>query len=203
MTRITVSKLRSELMERGWVKKQRRGKQIIVKPDTPVALQRQMIDELLRRMEVSQFKGEFICRAILDYVIGPLEYVDNARPSFLVNPLTGERLEYDRYYPLYELAVEFNGPQHYSPTKAFSDPEQVKETRARDLIKRGLSSEFNITLVTITLEDLSVEGVLSKLPDRIPKAEIDPGSLYAQSLDRLASEYVSSAKAFLTRKAPR
>lgn len=40
----------------------------------------------------------------------------NASPGYLINPYTGERMQFDRYYPP-GVAIEFQGAQHDGPTK--------------------------------------------------------------------------------------
>lgn len=42
----------------------------------------------------------------------PVEF--NTRPSWLVNPATGQRLELDIFFPLLRLAIEHNGPLHWT-----------------------------------------------------------------------------------------
>lgn len=125
----------------------------------------------------------------LDYLIAPTEYIDNARPTFLQSPETGEPLEYDRYYPSYRVAFEFQGPQHYAPTRVYPNLDQFREMRKRDVMKRGLSSEHGVTLVTIMPDDLSLDGMLKKIPPVLPKAVIDPAGPYARELERVSAEY--------------
>lgn len=58
-------------------------------------------------------------REYLSLMIDSGEFEDNAAPGFLVNPLTDERLQFDRFYPP-GVAFEFNGPQHYGATSTKS-----------------------------------------------------------------------------------
>src|SRR5690606_2563656 len=89
-----------------------------------------------RRLAKEKFKGEGLMRALLSLLVDLDVFEDNASPGFLVNPLTDERLQFDRFYPP-SVAFEFNGPQHYGETELYS-AEHAREQRARDLIKIGI-----------------------------------------------------------------
>jgi len=94
-------------------------------------------------------------REYLSLIVDSDEFQDDATPGFLVNPLTGEKIQFDRFYPP-DVAFEFNGPQHYSPTELYLDEEAFKNQRARDLIKIGLCTERNIKLEIIRAPDLAL-----------------------------------------------
>lgn len=51
-----------------------------------------------RRLNRSEYKGEAIMREWLTLIVDSNDYDDQARPGFLRNPLTGETMEYDRWY---------------------------------------------------------------------------------------------------------
>lgn len=114
------------------------------------------------RLELSRFRGETLMREFLTLLIDSDEYDDNARPGFLVNPLTGMQLEYDRYY-LAGVAFEFNGPQHYGVTEKYQNEQEVREQQARDLIKLGISVLRGIRVVIIHPEDLCLETMRKKV----------------------------------------
>lgn len=61
-----------------------------------------------RRLRRTRFAGEAIMQEYLSLLIDSDQFTDNARPGFLVSPLTGERLELDRFYPP-NTAFEFHG----------------------------------------------------------------------------------------------
>ena len=79
------------------------------------------IRRLRSKLGHSAYYGEALLKALLDLLVGETHYLDNARPSFLVNPLTQQLLEYDRYYPSRRVAIEFHGPQHDRATAVFPD----------------------------------------------------------------------------------
>lgn len=62
-----------------------------------------------KRLNRARFGGEAIMQEYLSLLIDSDQFTDNARPGFLVSPLTGERLELDRFYPQAKVAFEFHG----------------------------------------------------------------------------------------------
>jgi hypothetical protein len=96
----------------------------------------------------------------LNLLVAQKNYMDNARYGVLINPETHEPLELDRFYPE-GVGFEFNGQQHYGPTRKFSAQISAEQQKL-DKIKAEKCPEHNITLVTITAEDLSFETMLAK-----------------------------------------
>jgi hypothetical protein len=119
-----------------------------------------------RRLKRTKYGGEAIMQEYLSLLIDSDQFTDNARPGFLVNPLTGERLELDRFY-LENVAFEFNGSQHYDASARFSQAE-VDAQHLRDLIKAGICLYRGIHLVIIHAEDLSLHGMLRKVGRILP-----------------------------------
>lgn len=158
-------------------------------PGIPHVVQEQRSRELHADFTVAPYKGEFLMKKWLDYLLSPIEWSDNARPDFLQSPETGEPLEYDRYSPSHRVAFEFQGPQHFGPTNSYPNQDQFRETRKRDIMKRGLSNENGIVLVTITADDLSLERMLGKIPPELPRAIIDPNGPYARELEEVSAKY--------------
>ena len=54
------------------------------------------IRQLEEDIQAAPNKGEALMRKALDLVIPDTEFIDNYRPEFLTNPMTGQCLEYDR-----------------------------------------------------------------------------------------------------------
>ena len=116
-------------------------------------------------------------------------YIDNARPDFLVYPLTGERLEIDRYFPEEKVGFEFNGPQHYGVTDMYPDEEQFRQRRVRDMFKIGACAEHGVVLTVLTAADLSVGRMRQKIPPRLPQDTVDMDDPVIQTLERLSRHY--------------
>jgi hypothetical protein len=132
-------------------------------------------------------------KAFLDYAIASEGYMDNARPEFLTNPATGERLEYDRYY-FDGVAFEFNGTQHNEQTDRFQSARQLRDTQMRDLIKIGRSVDARITLVTVHPHQLHPEVIVSLLPDCLPRRTLDFNGPYLRAMARFALGYAAKAQ---------
>jgi len=122
--------------------------------------------EAVRRLKRAKFGGEALMQEYLSLLIDSDQFTDNARPGFLVNPLTRERLELDRFY-LPNVAFEFNGTQHYHATGRFSQ-EEADAQHLRDLIKAGICLHRGIHLVIVQAEDLSLQGMTKKIGPLMP-----------------------------------
>ncbi|MGI6643587.1 MAG: MarR family transcriptional regulator [Bacillota bacterium] len=145
-------------------------------------------------LPMKPFIGEFLSFSWLDELIPCLDYVDHARPSLLTNPVTGQPMEYDRFYPRYRKAFENQGLQHFGPTYKYPDPKQAKEQRLRDWAKLGMSHWNDIELVTITWRDLSLRGMSNKIPKDLPRRPINPKDPYIQCLEQESAKYRASMR---------
>ena len=97
-------------------------------------------------------KGESKCREILENITG--EEFNNVRPSWLVNPVTGQSLELDCYNEKLKLAVEYNGIQHYKFNKYLhqNSRDRFQNQQYRDLIKKDLCQKNNVHLIVVPYE---------------------------------------------------
>jgi hypothetical protein len=148
---------------------------------------------LREEYDMAVYRGEFLMRKYLDFRVATNDFIDNARPAFLTNPLTGERLEYDRYY-LAGVAFEFNGSQHYERTRLYEDGKSLKERRARDAIKKGLSMDARVIIVVITAEQLHPTILEGLIPGILPRRTIDTGGAYYQALADLCVRYLAETR---------
>ena len=189
LSRPLISHHCSTLAQHGWIIKIKEGSKIAPFPVIPHPIQEQMVKDLYAGYSASPHKGEYLTKVWLSHLILTEDYVDNARPPFLQNPITGELMELDRFMPSLNAGVEHHGPQHFAPTNAFSDTTQFNERRARDLMKRSLCEENNIRLIVITTEDLSLDGILRKLPKDFPIRRVDADGPYIKALENLSAEY--------------
>lgn len=77
--------------------------------------------------------------------------------DWLVNPETGRHLYLDGYYEPYNLALEYNGPQHFQIANCFANKNRDKKlgttalerTRQRDKAKRELLLQHNVKLLNM------------------------------------------------------
>jgi len=185
-TAIRMNKL---LCKHNWFRAERRGNKVIPIPVLPQAEDERRARIIRACYEVSPFKGEFIMGSLLNATLFLEDKVDNARPDFLKNPMTGENLEYDVFSPTTKSAWEFQGFQHFGPTEAFPSKEKARQQQANDLIKLGRTVENGVTLVVLTYTDLSLDGVLRKLPSYLPKRPLDRTSRYIRAIENIAADY--------------
>ena len=73
-------------------------------------------------------------------------------------------LRYDFYIPSKNLLIEYNGSQHYKPTKFFKDDlGAFEERRSRDLKKKEYARNNNINLLIISYKELNnLESILEE-----------------------------------------
>jgi len=114
-----------------------------------------------RRHEVSSFKskGEQECQRVLEtYFQKPFRTV---RPEFMKNPVTHENLELDLYNEELQLAVEFNGKQHYEYVPFMhSSRHAFRNQQYRDLIKKDLCQRNGIHLISVDYRCPNIEHFL-------------------------------------------
>ena len=78
--------------------------------------------------------------------------------------LKNTRLRFDIFLPSFNMAIEYQGKQHYFPISYFGGEENFKKQQDRDNRKRQFCKENNIILLEIpyTLKKEEIEEVLSK-----------------------------------------
>lgn len=145
-----------------------------------------------RRLEEASFRGEALMREYLSLLVDSEDFEDNATPGFLVNPLTGERMQLDRFYPP-GVAFEFNGPQHYGATERYSEADAAKQ-RCRDLIKTGICATRGIRLAVIHPEDLALERMREKIGSGLPLRDLNGHEQWIAFLESVSRRYRSAAK---------
>jgi len=157
-------------------------------------------NEVRKRLEArlsrhgEEYVGEAIMHEELGLIVATDQCVERARPDFLVNPETRERLELDRFYPIDRVAFEFNGSQHYVATGRFSK-EGVAAQKKRDAIKREYCKRNGIELVVIRAEDLAFTRMLRKVGDLLPRRPLRTFKRTIRYLNRLAAGYLEAALA--------
>lgn len=191
-SRTTVRRLLRVLASQGWVRVQydkvrRLSTYTVLNP----ALARRLdaVERVRLRIDRAPHKGEALMREWLNLLVNSEEYEDNARPHFLINPATGERMEYDRWYRA-GVAFEFNGPQHYGVTELYADPVAARHQEARDLMKQALSARHGVQLVLVHPEDLTLERMRRKIPSALPLRSLEGEQEIISLLRRLSEAYL-------------
>ncbi len=192
MSRHTIMRHCKALQEKGWVLIGGHTRRRALVGTISLGAQEKLAERAARDLELAHYKGEFLLKAILDYLIESTDYVENGRPSYLINPDTGQPMEYDRLYPGLLLAFERNGPQHYRTTKKFPSTSELKEQKKRDMYKRALSQDNQIRLIVLSGE-LTVASVLKTIPEDVPVVRPRPGP-YLDMLEKQCRMYADLTK---------
>jgi hypothetical protein len=188
LSRSVVFQACNALAEQGWLTFRNTSNSRIAVPCYPDDIERLRIELLLWEKDMAPYLGEFLMRRLLDEIVASTTYMDNARPVFLKNPETGQPLEVDRLYRE-GVGFEYNGDQHYRPTGKY-DQHVVRKQATRDAIKLGLSMKHGITIVTVIDRDLSIEGMLAKIPSSLPERRVNRKSLYIGKLEEICREHI-------------
>ena len=95
-------------------------------------------------------KGEAECRRVLQQIFR--KPFNTSRPNFLRNPVTGDNfnLELDCFEEYLNLAVEYNGQQHYKFLPYFhKNKEAFRNQGYRDELKKRMCKDNKINLITV------------------------------------------------------
>lgn len=87
-----------------------------------------------------------------------------------------EKLRFDIYFPKYNIAVEYDGQQHFMPVKIFGGEDNFVKTQKRDYIKNKLCSENNCKLFRIpyNIKKDEFKNILQQIKHEIEKDTREP-----------------------------
>lgn len=189
----------AQLIAGGWVQTRQANRSRPIEFEIGDPHQFRIHEELLaaeRRLSRARREGrggEGIMQEYLSLLVDSTEFTENARPGFLVNPLTGDCLELDRFYPP-KVAFEFNGAQHYQGTGRFTQADADAQ-RVKDLFKAGLCLYAGVDLVIIHAEDLSLQAMLEQIGRRLPLRELTGYDALIDLLERVSLLYQAGERA--------
>lgn len=87
------------------------------------------------------------------------------KPFFLKGP-NGGQMSYDVFIASLNIAIEYQGKQHFEPVEFFGGEEGYKKTVERDILKKQLSDMNGIKLVYINYwEDISENLIIEKVKE--------------------------------------
>lgn len=140
--------------------------------------------------------GQQLCRRYI-LATSDAEFIENFRPVWLFG------MELDFYFPKHNVAIEFNGDQHYHATSLSVDPEPQKK---RDWQKRRICKERGIYVITIKAIDLMHGNMRKRLRHHLPikTKQQDGGSLGSDAIQyrKILKEKFSSPTACRKNKKP-
>jgi len=88
------------------------------------------------------------------------EVIHHGRPEWL------GRQHFDIYIPELNIAIEYQGQQHYKPIDYFGGQEAFEQNKIRDKIKFDKCTEYNCTLIYVD-EGYELDKVINKVRDKI------------------------------------
>jgi hypothetical protein len=148
-----------------------------------------------RRLERAENRGEALMQEYLSLLVDCTDFADNIKPGWLVNPLTGERLELDRFYISKKVAFEYHGDQHHRATERFPQA-SVESQIVRDFMKAGRCLYEEVLLVVLFPEDLSLQGMLRKVGrSGLPMRSLDGQAPLVDLLERESITYFAGVQA--------
>lgn len=114
-------------------------------------------------LECTTKKGEEICRHYLRELTG--KPFHRAHPKWLKNPETGRCLELDCYNSELEIALEYNGEQHYKfPNTFHRTRDEFDAQIRRDELKKTKCKERGVLLIIVpyTLPKNEIRGFIKR-----------------------------------------
>jgi hypothetical protein len=208
LTGTSVAPLRravAELVAAGWltVTQANRKSPLSFTLCDPVSTRlRARISAIRRKVRKAQPRGEALLREFLNVLVALDVYEDNAAPAVLLNPYTRELMELDRYYPTAAVAVEYNGDQHYEETDLATFEETVKQV-GRDAMKAFICRARGIELTIIRPDDLTLKRIDQKIPERLPRRDLEGMEPLVAALEEMAAEHRERTAEERARKGPR
>ena len=68
------------------------------------------------------------------------------------------------------------------------------DAQERDLVKAALASKSGIQVVEIVATDLTIDGILAKIPDGMPLVRIDRGCKFIRQLNQTGYGFIAYCK---------
>jgi hypothetical protein len=113
--------------------------------------------------------GESQCQQVLASLFPGYTFT-TVRPNFLRNPTTGRNLELDFYCPELNLALEYQGEQHYRFNPVYHNSVQdFYGQLERDRIKQELCTRHGVTLIQVPHSVGSIRDYLKWLVEQHPE----------------------------------
>lgn len=115
---------------------------------------------------VNKWKSEELVYKLTKQIYKKYHVVFQMRPFFLRNTQTGGQLSYDIFISELNIAIEYQGLQHFQPVEFFGGEESYNKQVKRDNEKLELSEKNGITLVYINYSDVISKELIKERVDK-------------------------------------
>lgn len=110
----------------------------------------------------SRWKSENLVYKYCTEIFGEKNVIYQYRPYFLKTQKG--HMSYDIYLTEYDVAIEYQGQQHFKPIEYFGGREHFEAQKRRDILKKELSEKNGVKLIYINYnEDISKGLIIEKM----------------------------------------
>lgn len=112
----------------------------------------------------NKWKSEQLVYELVNQMYKKKGVIYQHRPDFL--RIGNRQLSYDVYICKLNIAIEYQGKQHFEPVEIFGGEEAFKKQQERDKLKRELSVQKGVHLIYINYwEDITTELIENKIKE--------------------------------------
>lgn len=112
-----------------------------------------------------KWKSENLVYKYCTEIFGEANVIHQYRPYFL-KTTKGGQMSYDIYLTEYNVAIEYQGQQHFKPVDYFGGQNKYADQVMRDNLKKELSEKNGVILIYIDYnEDISKDLIIKKMID--------------------------------------
>lgn len=145
----------------------RTGRSVIV-PWMPFSAEQSLAQRWLQNRTDFEYQGQWIVGRWLDVLVDELDWVEEARPEFLVSGFGSNRLEVDFFFRRARVAIEFQGRYHFQAGPSHEEQHRLQQQQIRDGLKALRLSREDFMFVELTGADLHYETITNKLGHVLP-----------------------------------
>lgn len=145
----------------------RTGRAIVV-PWMPLATEESLTQQWVQNRADFAYQGQWIAGRWLELLVDELDWVEEARPEFLVSGFGSNRLEIDFFFRRARVAIEFQGRYHFHAGPSKEEQDRLRQQQTRDGLKALRLSREDYMFVELTGADLHYETITNKLGQVLP-----------------------------------
>lgn len=184
------------LVELGWAFRAPKpdGDGTFIAPWMPPEIEQRLADELLAVFEKVD-QGVWLMLSYLDLAVFDENYVDYARPTWLIDYFGEDGYTLHRWYEDLSVAFVFQ-PLEGDPKKVMRDwtVAQKHWPIVKDYIAAGVCAQNEVLLIKIGPEDLSYDGIATKIKPFLPVKPMKKGGPIEETMTELTNRYLRTLR---------